>query len=51
MNMYMYSYATVGIKKVCEALQAIHDISVANHLQVHGHKVLESVVTNQVTNM
>ena len=38
-------------KIVCEALQAIRDTSVANHLQAHVRKVLQSVVTNQVVNM
>ena len=41
----------VGIKKVREALQAIRDNSVMNQSQVHDHKFLETVVTNQVANM
>ena len=41
---------TVGIKKVCEVLQAIRDTSVTNQSRAHGHKVLESMVMNQVAN-
>ena len=41
----------LGIKKVCEGLQATCDTSVTNHLQGHGHKLNESVMMNKLADI